>query len=157
MKTYQMSDDQVREEIKAESMEDAVEAAVESWQSGSWERRVDVEVRVVELDDDGEEVGAVEWVIVECGDDPTPPDCADGHKHDWRSPFSCVGGIKENPGVWSCGGTAMRYLECCPHCGAYKEETRLGTQRNPGQCDEVEYRDADEKSLAWVERNRVQA
>lgn len=151
MKTYQLSDDQAREEIKAANLAEAKEAAVESWKSGSWDGRVDVEVRIVELDADSEEIGPVEWIVVECGDYPTPPACAEGHDHEWLSPFRVVGGIKENPGVWSRGGTTTAYLECCPHCGTYKHETRYGVQRNPGQCDEIEYRHADDASLAWVE------
>lgn len=86
------------------------------------------------------------------GEDPEPPECIEDKEHEWRSPYSCVGGIKENPGVWSGGGTIMHYKECCKHCGAYKKETQYGFQRNPGQCDDISYEDADENSLKWIER-----
>ena len=39
--------------------------------------------------------------------EPSAPDCHDRHEHNWRSPIEIVGGIKENPGVWSHGGGGL--------------------------------------------------
>lgn len=151
MTKYQVSDDQVVETITAENMTAAKEQATEMWQAGSWEGgKALVDVRLIEIDEDGEEVGQHEYIEVEVGEDPEAPECNNEEGHDWQSPYEVVGGIKENPGVWSRGGTTIAYKECCSHCGAYKIEVRYGVQRNPGQCDTVEYREADETSLAWA-------
>lgn len=76
----------------------------------------------------------------------------DSEEHDWQTPFHLVGGIRENPGVWSGGGTRMSYKYCCAKCGKYKTEHHSGSQRNAGDPVEVVTLDeADEKSLAWVE------
>jgi hypothetical protein len=149
MAKYLLSDDGASETIEADSMAEALEQAEENWQNGSWDGKCLISVRVAELDDDGEETGEVEWVDVECGDDPTPPDCSD-EEHDWCSPYEVVGGLDSNPGVWSRGGTTLVIKRVCRNCGCYKIETHYGSQRNPGQCDTVEYQDADEDSLEWV-------
>lgn len=84
------------------------------------------------------------------------PECesdgpGDDGGHDWRAPHALVGGIRENPGVWSCGGTAMRYETVCACCGRYRTEVRAGSNRNPGEPKAtVTYRDADEASEAWL-------
>lgn len=78
------------------------------------------------------------------------PKCSHADGHAWESPYSIVGGCKENPGVWSLGGTKMSFRECCSHCGLYKVEKHLGSQRNPGEEDSATYEDADERSEAWV-------
>jgi hypothetical protein len=42
-------------------------------------------------------------------------------RHDWRTPHSVVGGLRENPGVWGVGaGVAEHFV--CSRCGAYKVE-----------------------------------
>jgi hypothetical protein len=67
-------------------------------------------------------------------------------------PHEVVGGVRENPGVWSLGGTAMLFKQVCSRCGLYKVETHSGAQRNPGQLEvEIEYREPDEISRRWVE------
>lgn len=79
------------------------------------------------------------------------PACSNGGEHDWQTPFSLVGGIKENPGVWSLGGTKMSFHEVCSCCGMHKRELHYGSQRNPDEADTATYEDADEASIAWVE------
>jgi hypothetical protein len=74
-----------------------------------------------------------------------PKDC----DHDFVSTYEVDGGIEENPGVWSTGGTTMVFRCHCRHCGLVMREVRYGSQRNPGQADTVEYSmpetaDADE-------------
>lgn len=73
--------------------------------------------------------------------------------HDWRSPYSLLGGLKENPGVWGGVGTQITTKTVCACCGKYRTETDLGWQRNPGDPESVvEYSDADEDSEAWLVR-----
>jgi hypothetical protein len=64
-----------------------------------------------------------------CGDDPDD--------HDWTSEGE--GGCRENPGVWSHGGTTMIFSSHCRKCGLHRTETSLGSQRNPGEHDTTEY------------------
>lgn len=149
---FRLSDDGVNEIIEADSMEEAVETAEENWQGGSWDTKGIVDVRVAALDDGGEETGECSWVEVECGDDPEEPDCPDSDGHDWQAVFEVVGGLRENPGVFNAGGTTTVTRECCAHCGRYRRATNYGSQRDPGLVDTVNYFDADESSLAWVEK-----
>lgn len=64
--------------------------------------------------------------------------------HSWSSEGE--GGCRENPGVWSTGGTSMRFRSTCRRCGLSRTESVTGMQRNPGDHDTVEYRlpDLDE-------------
>lgn len=64
-----------------------------------------------------------------CGDSPDD--------HDWTSEDE--GGLAENPGVWSTGGTAMIFASHCRTCGLRRVEHCTGSQRNPGKHDTVEY------------------
>ncbi len=50
---------------------------------------------------------------------PEEPDCVDGNSHEWKAPYSLVGGLKENPGVWGSGGGVL-IVECCMLCGCKK-------------------------------------
>lgn len=59
----------------------------------------------------------------------------DDQGHIWVSPFSLVGGLRENPGVWSCGGTITTSKSVCKLCGVTKTETDKGYQ-----CHESEAR-----------------
>lgn len=83
------------------------------------------------------------------------PECeiSEDGEHDWQSPHSIVGGIKENPGVWSNGGTIFSTKEVCSCCGKYKSETDNGSQCHPDEdrCV-IEIEDADEASLDWIMR-----
>jgi hypothetical protein len=86
--------------------------------------------------------------------DPAEPDCCEA-EHDWRAPFSVVGGIKENPGVWGHGGGAV-CKEVCAHCGAYRITDTWAQDPETGEqgLTSVEYQTADGASLAWVERRK---
>lgn len=70
--------------------------------------------------------------------DGTAPTCTK-ERHVWIRPYESVGGCRENPGVWSLGGTIIRYRSICKHCGCIKTETCYGEQRNPFQKDTIEY------------------
>jgi hypothetical protein len=134
---YRVSDDQVSEVIEADSMEDALEQAADLWKDGSWDSKCIIDLVVSELDVDGNEVDT-DYISVECGEDPEPPSCTED-EHEWDNPHEIVGGLKENPGVWSLGGTTLLFKSVCVHCGLIKRETHFGVQRNPNQCDTVEY------------------
>ena len=73
--------------------------------------------------------------------------------HVWVSPYSLVGGLKENPGCWSGNGTTHITKEVCKICGCYKTETDKGSQCHESEArviTEIEARDAD--SEAWLKR-----
>lgn len=72
-----------------------------------------------------------------CGDDG--PDA-----HRWRPDASS--GCSENPGIHSLGGTVYSCEEVCAACGATRTVVQHGAQRDPGQCDSVEYTAADPKT-----------
>lgn len=83
------------------------------------------------------------------------PKCLnDETEHDWQSPYSLVGGCKENPGVWGSGHGQVCTKEVCACCGAYKMTDYGATNSHNGtQTTRTSYEPADEASLAWVEEN----
>lgn len=87
--------------------------------------------------------------------DPVEPDCDGEHEHDWRSPYSVLGGSRENPGVWGHGGGVI-IREVCAHCGAYKKIDTWAQDMSTGEqgLKSVRYEPADDASLAWVESLR---
>jgi len=64
-----------------------------------------------------------------CGNDP--------EDHEWTR--AGEGGCDSNPGVWSTGGTSMVFHSHCRRCGLHRTEHHVGSQRNPGEHDSVEY------------------
>ena len=86
---------------------------------------------------------------------PKPPACK-AEEHEWLSPYSLVGGLKENPGVWGSRGGVLS-KEVCRHCGMYQLTDTWAT--NP--CDgtqghtSIEYLGPDDESLAWLEGQEV--
>lgn len=72
-----------------------------------------------------------------CGDDPDD--------HEWTSQGE--GGCDENPGVWSTGGTSMKFTSHCRRCGLHRTEETTGSQRNPGEHDTTEYRLLDDDEI----------
>lgn len=83
--------------------------------------------------------------------EPEEPECS-GDDHDWKTPFSVLGGIRENPGVWGNGGGVIA-REVCAHCGVYRETNTWAQRRDTGEqgLTEVRYEAADEASTQWVE------
>jgi len=57
--------------------------------------------------------------------------------HNWSAKGE--GGCRENPGVWSGGGTHLTHRMHCTRCGLVRTETTMGSQRNPGESDTVAY------------------
>lgn len=88
---------------------------------------------------------------------PDAPECADGHEHSWAAPFSVLGGIEDNPGVWGHGGGVI-LRRVCRHCGTYKVVDTWATNPSNGTpMESVTYEDADDDSLAWVLRLAARA
>ena len=127
---------------------------------------VDVTVEVVYVD--GQGVCHTESAEASETRHPKPPRCYpvgdpdDGERADWRvikedghawaEPVDWVGGICENPGVWSLGGTRMRYVSICRDCGIMRYMVDAGSQRNPGEPDvTVEYEAATERFASHYE------
>jgi hypothetical protein len=81
---------------------------------------------------------------------PDEPDCES--EHDWHSPYSVVGGLKENPGVWGKGGGVI-CREVCANCGAYRITDTYAQDPTDGiqGLESIRYEDSDDASLEWVE------
>ena len=62
--------------------------------------------------------------------DPDEPSC-DADYHEWYSPHSLVGGLKENPGVFGHGGGVV-VVEICRHCGLTKTTDTWAQCRQTG-------------------------
>lgn len=147
---------QIREEsgaseiIEAGSLAEALDAARDWAAKGSYDTRTMVRVWAEELDADGELTGDSASDEVEAGPDPEVPPCSDDSEHEWESP-EWLGGCRENPGVWSPGGTRLVTVRVCRRCGTYRRTRHAGAQRNPGELEtQVEYLPADANSLEWV-------
>jgi hypothetical protein len=85
--------------------------------------------------------------------DAEEPECKDGEDHDWRSPYSVLGGIKENPGVWGHGG-GVAIKEVCAHCGKYKITDTWAQRSDTGEqgLRSERYEDPDDASHEWLAR-----
>ena len=99
------------------------EAAQQYVDDGDWGDRsetcwIEVHTWQEEEDEDGDTVRINErtyTITLEAEE----PDCIDGHEHRWRTPYSLLGGLKENPGVWGHGGGVI-CNEVCTLCGCKK-------------------------------------
>jgi hypothetical protein len=83
------------------------------------------------------------------------PECLDGDcdGHDWRSPYSLLGGCKENPGVWGSGHGSISSSSVCACCGLYRTVDYGATNSSNGtKTTRTTYEDADEASIAWLMR-----
>jgi hypothetical protein len=102
-------------DIEAESLRDARkqarEQAREGWGAQESTHWVDWELRAKDKDGHDEDVACGTVAI-----DPDEPECGHTEGHDWRSPYSLLGGLQENPGVQGHGGGVI-YREVCVRCG----------------------------------------
>lgn len=150
MNTYTMHWNDGSETIEAADL-DGAEEQLRNWiarysipgESTFWE---DGEIR----DMAGETLRRVTIAI-----DPDEPDCVRGHAHDWRSPYSVLGGLRENPGVHGHGGGVI-IREVCQHCAAYRSTDTWAQRGDTGEqgLTSIHYAAADEASEAWAERHR---
>lgn len=75
----------------------------------------------------------------------------DDQGHLWVSPHSLVGGLKENPGNWSNGGTSYSSKSVCKLCGCTKTETDKGSQCHESEARVViEIEARDEATEKWL-------
>jgi hypothetical protein len=90
--------------------------------------------------------------------DPDEPECVDGEEHDWQSPHSVLGGLKENPGVWGSGGGVI-IKTVCRHCGRYCVNNTWAQDPEDGEqgLESARYEDADDASEAWAEKQKASA
>lgn len=149
---FKIWDDVINEIIESDDIDCAMDYAEEKWQDGLWDEKQLIELYVQEIDWDDKPIGDVLTKYIEVGEDPAPPECYEAEDHEWCAPFDLVGGLKENPGVWSLGGTTIHTITVCLHCGMYKKETHYGAQRDPGQLDKVEYTPGDDESHSFTKR-----
>ena len=145
MAKYTIDNNGSYEDIDAENLSDAEEQAEDWIREGEWgDKGASVDCRITNQETEEEH-----WITVEIppneesliSDAVGPYDEICGNSpddHDWTSEGE--GGCKENPGVWSLGGTKMVTSQHCRSCGLAREEHVVGAQRNPGECDTVEYR-----------------
>lgn len=79
--------------------------------------------------------------------DPAEPECEESPNGKHWMKANPNDGCAENPGVWSLGGTTMRFTTYCLHCGRKRVEIDHGMQRNPGEADTTTWSDANEKLI----------
>jgi hypothetical protein len=91
-----------------------------------------------------------EHKIIVIAINPAEPKCT-AKEHDWRSPYSVLGGNKENPGVSASGGGVV-IKEVCAHCGTYRvTDTWAQNPENGIQgLESVTYEQADDVSQEWI-------
>lgn len=114
--TVSIDNDGGSEVIEAESLEDAREQAREFARDGDYgdvESTIWVDWTLSAKDKHGNDKEVASGTVAI---DPTEPECGHAEGHDWRSPYSLLGGLKENPGVWGHGGGVIIH-EVCVRCG----------------------------------------
>lgn len=136
-RSYRISDSDANETIQAASMAQAIEAARTWAEGGEYLNRCMRVIRVQQIDPDGgEPIGDYEQIEVEVGPQSEPPETecgADDADHDWQP---CAG-VRENPGLYSVGGTGYRTEEQCSACGLRKTTLTRGSNRNRGELPQV--------------------
>lgn len=136
--------------IWAASIDDALAVAVRNFNSDAYPMGEGSETTWIDIqvcDMLTEETASTEMEI-----DPPEPECTEG-EHDWRSPYSVLGGLRENPGVWG-HGAGVIIKTVCAHCGAYMIRDTWAQRPDNGVegYESVAYQPADEASLAYVAR-----
>lgn len=146
------------ETLAASTMAEAIEEAKDLLRNGDWDTSKGTvwpiaSVVKVEVDDEGDEVD-VDHETVSVSIDPPEPGCSEG-EHDWQAPYSILGGLKEDPGVFGQGG-GMIIREVCAHCGTYRERDTGARNPTTGEhgLGSVAYEDANEESLTWVQNQK---
>jgi hypothetical protein len=128
---YVISDGEYRENIEAESLDDARKQAEEWVEGGDWnidelEETFWVQVSIAE--EYGNIVDEFKVAI-----DPVMPECNHlSSKHNWQSPIDLVGGCEENPGVFGHGGGVF-ITEVCLRCGCERTIDTWAQDRTDGE------------------------
>ncbi len=153
--------------VTAEDRADALQQAVDNARNlniSSFPRRVRFVIpRCSRLDRDNYDAEGTIWIDVSVRNtltgesdsetvqlDEPEPECVED-AHDWRSPYSVLGGMKENPGVWGNGGGVISKTVCA-HCGMYRITNTWAQRHDTGEegLTDVTYEPADDESEAWV-------
>lgn len=150
------------EELSASTMAEALELAEKLCRGGEWgDEGASVSVDVIQTDEDGAEIDResitveiepdhshlIKQAVKAAGYDAKERSCGNNpDDHDWTSEGE--GGLKENPGVWSTGGTSLLTKDHCCRCGLHRTQKITGSQRNPGEHDRTEYEMPDEWTAA---------
>jgi hypothetical protein len=128
-------------ELSAETREEAIAEATELVRDGDWgDQGARVSVQLEQQRADGSVYDEHEFHVEIDPDHDLLIRAAGGNPdcdHHWTSEGE--GGCDSNPGVWSCGGTTMKFASHCRHCGLHKVEVHHGSQRNPDDHDTVTY------------------
>lgn len=150
MNTYSCTDDgSVDIKITAETAREAAEEYVKGGDWGDGTETIWVTVAVTLLDAAGEPADEPEHITVTIEADE--PSCEGDAAHDWQSPYSLLGGIKENPGVQG-HGAGVIITEVCACCGKYRVTDTYAQDPSNGRqgLRSVAYQDATEESEEWV-------
>jgi hypothetical protein len=126
-------------DIRGRSLLEAVLIAERWARRGDWDLEdggLSVEVAVYHPRIESEVVGDESEIDIL----PDEPECPMG-VHYWSAAHE--GGCRENPGVWSTGGTGMEYHSHCLCCGMSRVVRETGPQRNPGAADTTRYGEPD--------------
>ena len=118
MPTYTARDDEGASiKFRSASIE-AARRKAERWAADGYECNGQPLFIDLTLSQKGEDVESWTFII-----DPEEPRCRDEDgrydseaNHDWQTPHSILGGLKENPGVWGHGGGVIM-KEVCMRCG----------------------------------------
>jgi hypothetical protein len=163
MNTYIVCDREsgTTEEIQAPSIEQAIEIGTKWMLEGDWGVPEKI-VKDLELSFsvtpviDGEEGDCVDATVYYSDPIPEctsscPEEGPDDGGHNWQRPHSIVGGLEDNPGIWSCGGTSMEYKSVCIRCGATMVEKEPGNQNRNEQYTTIEIYSSGEKKIRdWM-------
>ena len=127
--------------------------AIEEWfaaapyDTDDADETIEVTIQIFEPDADGEWNDLEPLAEKRFTVDPPEPECNDeGNEHEWKRPWSVLGGTKEFPGLWDVGGGIMRQTEICRNCGRYRYTENHGNL----DYEHVSYDEPDEASLDWV-------
>lgn len=117
-----------------ESVRDADWGTDESW---VWDGRSRCET----TGEEGRHEVTFESVVPSCTED----------EHDWGTPHSVLGGLRDNPGVQGGPNGGITARSVCAHCGVYRVFVSRKTNPSDGSTYEAtDYEPADEDSLEWV-------
>lgn len=136
MPAYAYIEPGFREEFDAETDTAADEIARGMLRSGEYEQNdppstFRVSCHLARLGPGGVEDDS--WTVTETIDPDEPPcPVRNTAGHDWSGDHQLVGGLTENPGVFSSGHGQVKTVEACAACGARKTDDLGGTDRATG-------------------------
>jgi len=139
------------DEVEAESIEAALEMALEDVEENLYRRRTTTWVDVAARDVATDEVAGVLFTV-----EPEEPECDGYGAHEWSAAWRLVGGLAENPGVFGHGG-GVRIHDVCLHCRTERIRDTWAEWNGQEGLESVEYvewgpggRWVDEDDSPWV-------